>query len=109
MSDLTFAISGTAMSTIEGSEIYASPERYDGGSQSARDAYAALHSATSRRAGKGRSYQVSVTRQGAQALYEFCVDVGQSYLYGDPDARAEGRALLVVARRIEALLGTTTH
>ena len=108
MADLVFAISGTAMSTIEGSEIYASPERYDGGSKAARDAYDALHSATVRRAGKGRSFQVTVTREGAQALREFCVDVGQSYLYGEPDDRAEGRALLVVARRIDALLDSTT-
>lgn len=104
MTEFTFAISGVAMSTIEGSEIYSNPQNYDGGSQSAQDAYNALHSAKSRRVGKGRSHQVTVSREGAEALHEFCETVGQSYLYGEPDDRTEGRALLVVARRIEALL-----
>ncbi len=105
-STISFAVSGTAMSGIEGSEIYHDPKKYDDDSQGARDAYAALRGAKARRVGKGVSYTVTTTEAGAETIKEFCLDVGSGFVSGGTDAetRAEGRALLAVADRIQNLL-----
>lgn len=106
MSEVTFRISGKAMVVIEGSEIYYSPEKYDGGTQGAQDAFTALRSATVRRAGRGRSYIVTTTIAGADTIADYCETVGSTFVGfdGDPEAKADGRALLAVAERIKALL-----
>lgn len=103
----TFAVSGMAMSVIDGSEIYSNPVNYDGGSQGAKDAMDGLRSAEVRRVGKGRSYRVTTTREGAETIEDYCRTVGESFLGGtddDPETRADGRALIIVADRIRALL-----
>lgn len=101
----TFNISGKAMLSMEGSELSNSPENYDGGSVGACDAYAALNSAQGRRAGKGRSYRVTTTREGADCILDYCLMVGETFAGGDdPETRADGRALLKVAAQITMLL-----
>jgi hypothetical protein len=106
MQNLTIKVSGQAMGVIEGSEIYYSPDRYDGGTQGAHDAYLALRAAKVQRAGRGRSYTITTTRAGAAVLLDYCATVGETFAQGDVDAdtRAEGRALLLVAGRIRAAL-----
>ncbi len=102
---ISFAVSGAAMGAIEGSEIYLDPKKYDDNSQGAQDAHTALRAAVGRRVGKGVSYTVTTTRAGALSILEFCADVGSTYLSnGDSDTRAEGRALVAVADRIEKAL-----
>lgn len=102
---IEFRISGKAMSTIEGSEIFYSPEKYDGGSQGARDAFHALRNMKHQRRGKGISYLVSTTPEGADAILDYCETVGSTFVGGgvDPEAAADGRALLEVADRIRKL------
>lgn len=101
----TFAVSGKAFSTIEGSELYWSPERYDGNSQGAQDAYTGLRESETRRIGKGLSYRVTTTRAGAETIEDYCRTVGETFAYEtEPETRADSRALLVVADRIAAML-----
>lgn len=103
---LGFTVSGTAMSTMEGSELMSDAVKYDGGTPGAHDALAALRAAPSRPAGKGRTYKVHVTRDGAEVIEDYCRTVGETFAYEtEPETRAEGRALLKVADRIRGLLG----
>lgn len=98
-------ISGQAMSVLEASELTSSPTKYDGGSDGARQAYTALLFAHSRPAGKGRTYIVEVERAGAETIEDYCRTVGEAFAgEGDPETRADGRALLIVADRIRGLL-----
>lgn len=98
---VTFPVSGKAMSTIEGSEIYYDPVKYDGGSDGARAAYAALHHAPGRRSGRGWTYTVTTTIEGAVCIEHYCRVVGETFAFEtETDLRAEGRALLTVADRI---------
>lgn len=99
-------ISGTAMSTIEGSEINYDPVKYDGGSPGARAAHAALHGEIiHRRAGKGTSYLLAATVPGAATLYAYFTQQGETYLTeSEADIRAEGRACLKVAEGIAKTL-----
>jgi hypothetical protein len=102
---LTIRISGKAMSTIEGSELNYDPVKYDGGSQGARDAHAALAAARGRRQGKGWTYELDVTPAGADILEDYCRTVGVTFAdETEAETRADGRALLVVADRINAQL-----
>lgn len=95
-------ISGTAFSTMQGSELYSSPERYDRGSEGSRDACAALQAAKRVAVGYGYSYWVELTKAAAETIAEYCHTVGETFaMEADRETRAEGRALLVTARKIE--------
>lgn len=105
MSTVTFPISGKAFGVIEGSEIYYNPVKYDGGSQGARDAYEALQHPLGRPRGKGWTYLVTTTPEGAATIEHYCRTVGETFaMETEAETRADGRALLVVADRIAALL-----
>lgn len=100
-----FRVSGVSMSTIEGSELYSSPQRYDGGTQGAKDIHMALHTARRSRRGKGWSYFLTTTREGAQTLENYCRTVGETFAgETEPETRAEGRALLATADQITKAL-----
>lgn len=103
---VTFRISGKAMSVIEGSELSCDPVKYDGGSNGAHTAYQALSSCSWQRRGKGLSYTVTVHPDGAEVIRDYCQTVGETFTGGgcDPEAAADGRALLKVAEAIEAVL-----
>jgi hypothetical protein len=107
--DVTFAVSGSAMSSMEGSELVQRPHLYNGEDSGIR-AGKALQQATRRRAGKGWSYQVTCDREAAEEIRIFCEDVGSAFAgqagYGEDETRAEGRALLKVADRIARVLAT---
>lgn len=100
--EITVRVSGTAMSTVEGSEIYYDPVKYDGGSPGAVAAHAALRGeCTSRKAGKGTSYALTATLPGAATLHAYFAQQGETYLTeSEADIRAEGRACLRVAEGI---------
>jgi hypothetical protein len=100
-----FQVSGQAMSMMEGSELMLDPVKYDGGTIGAHHAYSALIHAPGRRCGKGWTYTVDVTRLGAEVIEDYCRTVGDGLTGdGDPENHSDGRALLVVADRIKALL-----
>jgi hypothetical protein len=104
---VAFRMSGTAFSTVQGSELYSNAVNYDGGSQGAQDAGDALRHATAVRAGRGVSYTVITTRAGAEVIREYCLVVGSTFVEdggAEPETRAEGRALLKVAARIDKAL-----
>lgn len=102
-------VSGQAFSTIQGSEMYYSPENYDGGSAGAIAAHAALNTARARRVGKGYSYTVDVDEAGARTIREYCLTVGSTFAdETEAETRAEGRALLRVVARIDMALRPTT-
>ena len=107
-SQVRFNISDVAWSVISGSEIVISAESYDGGSQGAHDALTALTTMPVRRAGKGRTHICTATREGAATIEDYCRTVGESFSFvgsgDDPETARDGRALLVVADRIAALL-----
>lgn len=102
---IRFRISGKSMFTIDGSSISLDPVQYDGGSRGARDAFEALTAARPRRAGRGTSYVVETTREGADTIRDYCSTVGETFAgETDPETRADGRALLATAERIAAAL-----
>lgn len=108
MAPVTFPISETAFPIIQGSEIYSRPEKYDGGSQAAKDACAALQAAHRRRVGKGYSYAVSATRAGAEIIEDYCRTVGETFAFEtEPETRSDGRALLKAAEKIAGMLPCT--
>jgi hypothetical protein len=106
---ITYRISGTAMATIEGSELYQRPHLY---TSEADPSYAAslragkaLQQAESRRFGRGRSYLVTSDRAAADVIADYFETVGASFAgQMDLDTRAEGRALLSAAARIREAL-----
>ncbi len=100
-----FGISGKAMVTIQGSEIFYDPVKYDGGTPGARDIYTALRGAVHRRNGRGFVYTVTTTRAGAETLQAYCWTVGTTFLMEtDPETRADGRALVKVHDTIKRVL-----
>lgn len=102
---LTIRIGGAAMSTMQGSEITSDPVAYDGGSKGARDAYEALTHATGRRAGRGWTYTTETSADGAAVIADYCRTVGETFAAeSELETKAEGRALLIVAERIEEQL-----
>lgn len=106
---LSVRISGVAMSTIEGSSLYQEPENYaartDPDYPDALRAGAALQSADRRRAGRGWSYVAELDPDAARVVEGYCRTVGETFANdSEPDTRAEGRALLVVADRIARML-----
>lgn len=106
---LTVRISGVAMSTIEGSSLYQEPEVYvletDPDRPAALRCGSALQSAYARRAGKGWTHTVELDPDAARILEGYCRTVGETFAgEAEPDIRADGRALLVVADRIVKLL-----
>lgn len=100
MMEYTFKVAGQAMAALKQSDLgkYHSP--------GAHDAQEALRTATSYTAGHGRTYIVTTTRAGAECLLEYCQRVGVELanVYGHPETRSEGRALLNAAYRIERAL-----
>lgn len=106
MDAITFAVSGVAMASIQGSELWSDPAKYEAGSDDAREAHRALHAASARKVGKGLSFPVTTTLVGARVIEDFCLTVGQSLvLYSGVEYRPEGRALLLLARRIAEAAG----
>jgi len=102
--DVTFQVSGTTMTQIEGSELYQRPEKYDD-SDAVREASKALHNAMSRRTGKGWTHKVTCSRQAAEEILTYCEDVGFAFAgQMDTEVRADGRALLKSAERIRQVL-----
>lgn len=102
---LTFRVSGSAMSTMQGSELTNNPVAYDGGSRGARDAYESLTHAHGKPCGKGWTYTVTTTRDGAAVIEDYCRTVGETFaMETEPETKAEGRALLLVADRVARLL-----
>ncbi len=107
MSDtVTFLMSGTVMTQIQGSELYLNPAKYDPGDPATVLACRALHLTKDRRHGKGgRSHEVTCSPAAARVIQEYCEDVGTAFAgQMDTDVRADGRALLKVADRITAVL-----
>jgi hypothetical protein len=110
MSTVTFSVSGTAMTIMEGSELIQRPHLYNGEDSGIR-AGKALQQATSRRVGKtGRSHEVTCDREAAEVIRDYCETVGQTFAgeggIDQRETRADGRALLAVADRIAAALST---
>lgn len=102
---LTIRISGKAMSTIEGSELSSDAVKYDGGTQGAHDALEGLRAARGHRQGKGLTYEVDVTPEGAAVIEDYCRTVGETFASEtEAETRTEGRTLLKVADRIAAQL-----
>lgn len=103
-----FTISGKAMSVIEGSELSSDAVKYDGGTQGAHDALHALKGALMVRKGRGRQYVVATTRAGAETIRDYCLTVGSTFVdepgTDQAEVRADGRALLDVAKRIRSEL-----
>lgn len=104
---LAVRISGTAMSTIEGSDLYQRPERYtattDPDHADAVRCGNALQHVYARRAGSGWTHTVELDHGAARILEDYCRTVGETFA-SEPETRADGRALLVVADRIAAQL-----
>lgn len=105
----TVRISGVAMSTIQGSELYCNAVRYAGADSpdlpAVEEAVAGLQAAERRRAGKGWSYVADLSPAAAAVVEHYCRTVGETFAEeSEPETRAEGRALLVVADRIVKLL-----
>jgi hypothetical protein len=101
-------ISGEAMLMIDGSELSNSPEKYDGGSIGAQDAFNSLRTTKARKAGKGWTYEVETSEAGARCIEDYCRTVGETFTgEPDPETRATGRALLKVADNIVKLLNRT--
>lgn len=104
MKQITFGVSGTAMSQVEGSELYQRPQLYDGGSPDSMRAGKALQLARGRRQGKGYSYTITCDVQAAEVIREYFQTQGEIVL-GNADGaedRREGRAYLAAAERIAA-------
>ncbi len=102
---LTVRISGVAMSTIQGSSLYQQPETYaspaDADYDDALRCGVALQHVAARRSGKGWTHTVELDHGAARILEGYCRTVGETFASeSEPDIRAEGRALLVVADRI---------
>lgn len=98
---LTFAVSGVAMSTISGSDLY-QRWQYDGDmpAASAR-AGEALATAPSRKSGRGETYTVTCDIAAAYVVWSYCDSVGSTFrMETDADTRKDGAALLAVAERI---------
>ena len=105
LEEITFHISGTAMSVIDGSELSSDAVKYDGGSKGAHDALAALTDSTCVRRGRGHSYIVSATRDGADTIRDYCRTVGETFAFEtETETRRDGAALLKVATKLDELL-----
>lgn len=101
---VTFPVSDTAMSQIQGSELYGRPHMYDSG-QATLDASAALHSARRVRRGRGTSHLVTASPAAAEVIRDYCATVGEGFTMEDePETRADGRALMKVAQTIAGAL-----
>jgi hypothetical protein len=98
---ITLKISSEAMGTIEGSALANDAAAYDGGSEAAVEAARALGARERKKFGRGHTYLVETTPEGADTIAEYCEVVGETFA-GDGDAanRRDGRALLTAARRI---------
>lgn len=97
---ITFNVSGTAFTTISGSELFQRPERYDDQPQTLR-AGQALRAAPVRRRGKGVTHIVTTDVEAALVIRDYCQEVGELWAgQSDPQDRADGRALLACARQI---------
>lgn len=106
---IMFRIGGKAMSIIDGSELANDPVRYDGGTKGSQDAYAALDAAYGHPMGRGWSYVITTTREGAEVIENYCRTVGETFAFGaDPDAKTDSRALLKVAEAIRTRLDQHT-
>jgi hypothetical protein len=102
---VTIRVSGKAMSTITGSDLYQRPETYtsptDPDHAAAVRAGIALNAAHGRPAGKGWTYVVELDVAAAEIVRDYCTTVGETFASeSEPETRADGRALLVVAERI---------
>jgi hypothetical protein len=98
---LTLKISAQAMSFIEGSSISNDPVEYDGGSPAAVDAAKALSGATRKKFGRGYTYEVETTPEGAALIAEFCRLNGDLFAAEEEaETKREGRVLLTAAKRI---------
>lgn len=58
-----------------------------------------------RRVGRGLQYRYPFTPELAEQIASHMESVGEGFMYGDPETRAEGRALLRDAARVRRLLG----
>jgi hypothetical protein len=103
----TVAVPGTAMSTIEGSDLYQRPDVYARDPERrahAERAAIALRQARPRRNGGGVSYPVTLDVLAAAVVRDYCDTVGSTFAAqgGGRETQAEGRSLLRVAARIAA-------
>lgn len=89
----TFNVSGTAMDVLRESDVRLDPA-----------VGSALRDAGKRNAGRGVSYAVTATDEGAELLREWCASSGVELVQTGVDEalRRAGKALLVVADNIEA-------
>lgn len=103
---VTFPVSGTAWEVMQGSELSINAQTYDGGSQGAIDALEGLRTAERRKAGRGLSYVITVTLEGAATIADYLTIMAAVYLGPDidPEARAEGRACATAAARIDSVI-----
>lgn len=102
---VSFPISGTAMSQVEGSELYQRPQFYDDSPQTLR-AGKALQLATGHKQGKGFSYSVTCDVQAAEVIREYFqtqAEIMSSNADGADDRR-DARAYRMVAERISELI-----
>lgn len=111
---VTVRVSGKSMSTIEGSELYQSPELYtsptDADHAAAIRAGIALNAAHGRRAGRGWTYVVELDVAAAEIVRGYCATVGETFaMESEPDTRADGRALLATADGIAAAIAKGTN
>jgi hypothetical protein len=103
---ITLKISSEAMSTIEGSAISNDPVQYDGGTKAARDAAEGLRGAKRKKFGRGFTYEVEVTAEGALLIADYCEVVGETFAAeSEASTRREGRALLIARARILSQVG----
>lgn len=100
---IVFHISETAMSVISGSALYQQRHLLEGPDQLA--AHHALRWRETRKQGRGLTNLIYTTFGGAEEIRRYCWDVGSTFLMeSDPETRADGRALVKVARKIQEIL-----
>ena len=99
-------IPGTAMSQIEGSELYQNWEKYDPDDPNVILAWQALHLARRERRGKGVSYVLSAVPAAAEIIWEYLATQADIHLGGmsDPELRADGRVYAKTAANIRAAM-----
>lgn len=103
---LTFNIPGRAMTVIQGSSLYESP---DAGDPDEQEASRVLQRAEWQKRGAGETYfVVCPSRAAASVIQDYCAKTG-AMLRGssDEDTQRDSFALLVVADRIEMKLRET--
>ena len=103
---VTFRISGTAMGIIDGSELSSDPQKYDGGTQGAIDALAALEGAIKRVKGRGHSYVLVSTFEGALTIADYLATMAQAYgSSSSKEIRTDALACRTAATHIRSQVG----